>query len=304
MVRLCCPGAGDGVRVEHPGSGAGRHRGRNRSEWGGKSCAKHRKQLAVRRHIRHVFAQFIPRFTSAKGSPAFGYGLGCSRAYHWRWPRDRRACRSRPPSAVQQRCARLRVHVVSQPCGPGQWPGRDVDGQENGAEGPTAFGSGEKRNHPWADWQARSSLEPSAHQAITPGPCRGWGRHRLAHIRAQREPVLHRRAPAPITADHEGSPGGSCSLASHRETLRRGRKKRRSTERAWCGSQKATFRSRGRGRLGGTRTRIKKALRAGRPAGHAAECGQGPRRRRRARLTGNGAVRSLCGYGAGARRRA
>ena len=33
---------------------------------GGKSCAKHRKQLAVRRHIRHVFAQFIPRFTSAK----------------------------------------------------------------------------------------------------------------------------------------------------------------------------------------------------------------------------------------------
>ena len=27
-------GAGDGVRVEHPGSGAGRHRGRNRSEWG------------------------------------------------------------------------------------------------------------------------------------------------------------------------------------------------------------------------------------------------------------------------------
>jgi len=52
-------------------------------------------------------------------------------------------------------------------------------------------------------------------------------------------PFLHRRAPAPITADHEGSPGGSCSLASHRETLRRGRKKRRSTERAWCGSQRS-----------------------------------------------------------------
>ena len=39
--------------------------------------------------------------------------------------------------------------------------------------------------------------------------------------------------------------------------------------------REATFRSRGRGRLGGTRTRIKKALRAGRPAGHAAECGTG-----------------------------
>ena len=142
-------------------------------------------------------------------------------------------CRTAAVRKVEGACR------LSCSCGPGQWPGRDVDGQENGAEGPTAFGSGEKRNHPWADWQARSSLEPSAHQAITPGPCRGWGRHRLAHIRAQREPVLHRRAPAPITADHEGSPGGSCSLASHRETLRRGRKKRRSTERAWCGSQRS-----------------------------------------------------------------
>ena len=77
------------------------------------------------------------------------------------------------------------------------WPGwnsvkpdRDVDRQEKGAEGPAAFGLGGKRNHPWADWQTRLSLEPSAHQAITPDPCRGWGRHRLAHIRAQREPVF------------------------------------------------------------------------------------------------------------------
>ena len=65
-----------------------------------------------------------------------------------------------------------------------------VERQEKGAEGPRAFGSGGKKNHPWADWQARSSLEPSAHPAITPGPCRGWGRHRLAHIRAQRELVF------------------------------------------------------------------------------------------------------------------
>ncbi|KGT50099.1 hypothetical protein NY96_19925 [Xanthomonas citri pv. fuscans] len=44
-----------------------------------------------------------------------------------------------------------------------------------------------------------------------------------------------------------------------------------------------TFRSRGRGRLSGTRTRIKKVLCAGRPAGRA---GHESRRRRRARLTG------------------
>ena len=87
--------------------------------------------------------------------------------------------------------------------------------------------------------------------------------------------VLHRRAPAPITADHEGSPGGSCSLASHRETLRRGRKKRRSTERAWCGSQRSYLQVPRPGTAGRDAPRIKKALRAGRPAGHAAECGTG-----------------------------
>ncbi len=65
-----------------------------------------------------------------------------------------------------------------------------LKGRRKAPKAPGAFGSGGKKNHPWADWQARSSLEPSAHPAITPGPCRGWGRHRLAHIRAQREPVF------------------------------------------------------------------------------------------------------------------
>ena len=189
-------------------------------------------------------------------------------------------CRTAAVRKVEGACR------LSCSCGPGQWPGRDVDGQENGAEGPTAFGSGEKRNHPWADWQARSSLEPSAHQAITPGPCRGWGRHRLAHIRAQREPVLHRRAPAPITADHEGSPGGSCSLASHRETLRRGRKKRRSTERAWCGSQRSYLQVPRPGTAGRdahtdqegvARWASRRACGGVRDRGHAAEGGHGSR---------------------------
>ena len=159
------------------------------------------------------------------------------------------------------------------------WPrpmaGPDVDGQENGAEGPTAFGSGEKRNHPWADWQARSSLEPSAHQAITPGPCRGWGRHRLAHIRAQREPVLHRRAPAPITADTKGLPVARAAWQATGRPFAEGGRNADQQNARGAARREATFRSRGRGRLGGTRTRIKKALRAGRPAGHAAECGTG-----------------------------
>lgn len=179
-------------------------------------------------------------------------------------------CRTAAVRKVEGACR------LSCSCGPGQWPGRDVDGQENGAEGPTAFGSGEKRNHPWADWQARSSLEPSAHQAITPGPCRGWGRHRLAHIRAQRE------------------------------TLRRGRKKRRSTERAWCGSQRSYLQVPRPGTAGRdahtdqegvARWASRRACGGVRDRGHAAEGGHGSR--------GTGAVRSLCGrYGAGARRRA
>src|SRR3546814_11580679 len=67
-------------------------------------------------------------------------------------------------------------------------PGRKVVvKQEKGAEDPTAFGAGGS-HHPWADPGSRLSLEPYAVTAITPGPCRGWGRHCLAHIRAHREP--------------------------------------------------------------------------------------------------------------------
>ena len=63
----------------------------------------------------------------------------------------------------------LRVHGhLSCSCGPGQWPDRDVDGQEKGAEGLRPSAPGRKRSHPWADWQARSSLEPSAHQQSHP----------------------------------------------------------------------------------------------------------------------------------------
>nr|UCK92289.1 hypothetical protein [Raoultella planticola] len=92
---------------------------------------------------------------------------------------------------VARRCAKIRVHVGLLFV----WRraialAGALKGRRKAPKAPGAFGSGGKKNHPWADWQARSSLEPSAHQAITPGPCRGWGRHRLAHIRAQRAPVF------------------------------------------------------------------------------------------------------------------
>ncbi|AJZ87906.1 hypothetical protein VW41_01995 [Klebsiella michiganensis] len=70
------------------------------------------------------------------------------------------------------------------------WPGagRDVDRQEKGAEGLAAFGSGGK-NHPWAG-AGPVVARTVCSSAITPGACRGSRRHRLAHIRAQREPVF------------------------------------------------------------------------------------------------------------------
>ena len=38
--------------------------------------------------------------------------------------------------------------------------------------------------------QGWSGSKPAAASAIAPDPCRGWGRHSLAHIRAQRDPVV------------------------------------------------------------------------------------------------------------------
>lgn len=63
----------------------------------------------------------------------------------------------------------------------------------------------------------------------------------------------------------------------------------RSAERAGGGSCRNYLQVPQQKMAGGTRTRIKKALRAGRPAGRA---GQRPCRPRRARLTGNGAGQS------------
>ena len=124
-----------------------------------------------------------------------------------------------------------------------------------------------RNNHPWADWQARSSLEPSAHQQSHPahvvaGAGIVW--RTSAH---KGSPFLRRRAPAPNTADHKGSPGGSRSLASHRGTLRSGREKHRPAEHAGDGSRKSYLQVPQPGTAGRDAHTDKKVLRAGRPAG-------------------------------------
>ena len=188
-------------------------------------------------------------------------------------------CRTAAVRKVEGACR------LSCSCGPGQWPGRDVDGQENGAEGPTAFGSGEKRNHPWADWQARSSLEPSALSNHTRpmswlGPASSGAHPRTKGARFCTGGHRHR---LPLTT--KGLPVARVGWQATGRPFAEGGRNADQQNARGAARREATFRSRGRGRLGGTRTRIKKALRAGRPAGHA---GHGPRRRRRARLTGNG----------------
>ncbi|KWV73120.1 hypothetical protein PFLmoz3_06176 [Pseudomonas fluorescens] len=95
--------------------------------------------------------------------------------------------------------------------------------------------------------QARSSLEPSAHQQSHPAHVvvrAGIVWRTSAH---KGSPFLRRRAPAPNTADHEGSPGGSRSLASHRGTLRRGGRNADQQNAQEAVRGEATFRSRGRG---------------------------------------------------------
>lgn len=159
-----------------------------------------------------------------------------------------------------------------------------LKGRRKAPKAPGAFGSGGKKNHPWADWQARSSLEPSAHQQSHPahvvaGAGIVW--RTSAH---KGSPFLRRRAPAPNTADREGSPDGS-----HRQAIggpfaaAEGMQTRRTrgvrfAEKPPSGPAAGAGRT---GRAHGARRRC--AL--GRPAGHA---GHGPRRRWRAWLTGNG----------------
>jgi hypothetical protein len=65
----------------------------------------------------------------------------------------------------------------------------DPSAHDKGAEAPQDFGW-RGINPPVGCKQARPSSKPGAASAISPGPFRGWGRHPLACIHTQREPVV------------------------------------------------------------------------------------------------------------------
>lgn len=83
--------------------------------------------------------------------------------------------RNRPPSGLP------RVLV--------QEPMHDPSAHDKGAEVQKDFGW-RGINPPVGCKQARPSSKPFAASAISPGPFRGWGRHPLACIHTQREPVF------------------------------------------------------------------------------------------------------------------
>ena len=81
--------------------------------------------------------------------------------------------------------------------------------------------------------RAWPSSKPAAGPAISPDPFRGWGRKPLAHIRAQREPVVSPAGTGTEYRGPEGSPDDSRSAggpASRQETPRDQRKEHRSME--------------------------------------------------------------------------
>lgn len=203
-------------------------------------------------------------------------------------------------TAVPQWRARLRVHVVS-PVRVAQANGRTgtLIGRRKAPKVTGTFGSG-GRNHPWAEEHARSSLEPSAVSNHTRpmswlGPASSG---MYPHTNGAQCFAGGHRHRLPLTT--KGLPVARAGWQAIGRPFAEGRRSTDQQNVRGAARAEVTFRSRSRERLGGTRARIEKALRAGRPAGYA---GHGSRRRRRAR--GAVSVRSFCGhYGAGARRRA
>lgn len=98
---------------------------------------------------------------------------------------------------------------------------------------PKARAFGGEESPPVGCCRAWPSSKPAAGPAISPDPFRGWGRKPLAHIRAQREPVVSPAGTGTEYRGPEGSPGDSRSTgrpASRQENPRDRRKKHRSME--------------------------------------------------------------------------
>ena len=83
--------------------------------------------------------------------------------------------RNRPPSGLPRVLVQEPMHAPS--------------AHDKGAEAPQGFGW-RGINPPVGCKQAKPSSKPFAASAISPGPFRGWGRHPLACIHTQREPVF------------------------------------------------------------------------------------------------------------------
>lgn len=83
--------------------------------------------------------------------------------------------RNRAPSGLARALPTAAVH--------------DPSAHDKGAEAPQGFGW-RGINPPVGCKQARPSSKPFAASAISPDPFRGWGRHPLACIHTQREPVV------------------------------------------------------------------------------------------------------------------
>lgn len=83
---------------------------------------------------------------------------------------------------------------------------------DKGAEAPKDFGW-RGINPPVGCKQARPSSKPFAASAISPDPFRGWGRHPLACIHTQREPVV---PPAGTGTEYRGPQAVSWHLAALR----------------------------------------------------------------------------------------
>lgn len=182
------------------------------------------------------------------------------------------------------------------------WPGRDVDGQEKGAEGLAAFGSG-GRNHPWAaagPVVARTVCCQQSHPAhVVVGAGIFW--RTSAH---KRSPVFRRWARHRIPPTTKGLQVAR-RLASHRGTFRRGGKMQISRTRRKRFAEKLPSGPAAGDGVRDARPDKRRRCALGVPQGvrdmgHTADGGHGSR--------GTGAVRSLCGrchwYGAGARPRA
>lgn len=99
----------------------------------------------------------------------------------------------------------------------------------------------EKRETTCGLWQSRPSSKPLAASAIAPDPCRGWGRHPSAHIRAQREPIVPPAGTGTEYRRPKGSPDGSPQhgLARRQETPRHRRKHLDQWNRSRCDSRRS-----------------------------------------------------------------